>query len=353
MIRAFLLMPAVLLLFACGAGDDEATDERRVPVTSVEARLATVQVTESTVGRLEARSAPRIAAETAGRIARVHHDAGDEVEAGTLLAELTGEVQQWSMISARAETVRLTALADNQERTLRRLESLRERQSVSQDQLDEAGSQFEALTAQLEEARARLSDAEYQLERTRIKAPASGTIQSRHISEGDYVSPGDPVFHMVAPDLLRALLPMPERLQEAFRPGQLVRMRIPARPDEVVEAQVSRVRPRVGEGSRSVDVIVDLENPGHWLAGGSVGAEVVLEERDGILVPAASVVRRPAGSVVYVIEDGRSRQQEVRTGVRVGGDVEIIEGLEGEESLVLDGAGFMTDGAAVEVQGEP
>jgi multidrug efflux pump subunit AcrA (membrane-fusion protein) len=59
------------------------------------------------------------------------------------------------------------------------------------------------------------------------------------------------------------------------------------------------------------------------------------------------VVRRPAGEVVYEIKDGKALQHKVTTGQRQGGLIEILDGLSGDETIVVDGAGFLSNGAAV------
>lgn len=103
--------------------------------------------------------------------------------------------------------------------------------------------------------------------------------------------------------------------------------------------------------ARAVVVIAEFTNPGGWRAGASVNGSVTLERRaDAVLVPEVSVVQRPAGTVVYVVEDGKARARPVRTGIRQEGRVEILEGLDGSERVVVDGAGFLTDGAPVQVK---
>jgi multidrug efflux pump subunit AcrA (membrane-fusion protein) len=65
------------------------------------------------------------------------------------------------------------------------------------------------------------------------------------------------------------------------------------------------------------------------------------------------VVLRPAGKVVYLIADGKAKQQIVDVGSKQRGLVEITSGLQGGEILALDGAGFLTDGAMVNVKETP
>ena len=68
-----------------------------------------------------------------------------------------------------------------------------------------------------------------------------------------------------------------------------------------------------------------------------------------LLLPEISVVLRPAGKVIYVIEENKVRQQIVKTGVRQEGFIEIVEGLQGDETVALDGAGFLTDNAPIKI----
>jgi RND family efflux transporter MFP subunit len=345
------LIPMALLLSGCGRDDNDGPAERATAVTATWPQWQAVERTETSVGRLEALARPVVAAETAGRVVAIHRDVGDEVVEGELLAELDAESQGIAVTSAKAEIRRLQAMLDNQSKQFARLQNLAQRQSVARDQLDEAETQVEVISAQLEAAGARLADAEFNLARTRIKSPVTGHIQRRLISSGDFVSVGRLLFEVLAQDALQALLPLPERLQDQVQAGQVVRLSIPAQPDEIFEAPITDLRPMIGGGARSLEVIVALDNPGTWRAGGTVTGRVVLESRESLVVPPGSVVRRPAGEVVYVIDgDNRARQQPVRTGLRHAQWVEIVEGLSDEESIVFDGAGFLTDGALLDIQ---
>jgi RND family efflux transporter MFP subunit len=342
---------AMALLSACGQDQTEEPTERATTVTAVWPLTRQIERTEISVGRLDAASAPVVAAETAGRIQTIHRDAGDSVEVGDLLAVLDARTQTIAVDSASAEIRRLQALLDNQQVQVTRLRNLAQRQSISQDQLDEAVTMVEVYAAQLDEARSRLSEAEFNLQRTRIVSPVSGKIQRRLVSAGDFVSSGRSLFELVSPEVLRAVLPVPERLQDDLMIGQWVRLSVPSRPDEEVESRISEIRPMVGPASRAIELIVDLDNPGHWRPGGSVTGRVILEQRDSLVVPPGSVVRRPAGTVVFVV-DGQERasQRQVRVGLRSSDWVEIVEGLSEEEAVVVDGAGFLSDGALLTIE---
>lgn len=349
---------ALLLLLAtlsgCG-GPDEASvapaTTRTVPVLTAVVTAQPVEVIEQSLGRLEAPRIPAVAAETTGQVRSISVDAGDRVEQGAVLAVLDDEAQRLAVESARATVARLEVLLENQERTVQRLQQLSREQSVAQSMLDDAVAQARALRAQVAEATARARESERALAKTRVESPITGIVQAKLVSVGDFVTPGQAMFDVVAHDRLRAYLPFPETLAGRIRPGQEVALTLPTldtADSAPVRANVNEIRPMVGTGSSAIEAIVEIENPGNWMPGASVRGRVVLERRDaGLVVPEAAVIQRPAGDVVYVVTDGIAHQRTVRTGVRRDGWAEIVDGLAAGETVATEGAGFLTDGTAV------
>ncbi len=343
-----------LLLFAVQVSAAEGADVddggRRVPVTVVKAAVMALEVWEPAVGEVEAIDAPGIAAEVGGRVVTVTADVGDVVERGTVLAEIDPEDYRLARELARADIRRLDALIRAQELQVERLRSLLRQKSVNRSALDEAEARLGALQAQRQAARVRLQQAERNIRKTRVRSPIDGRVDARRVSVGDYVKVGMPLFHLTSPDRLRARLPYPESLAGRLRVGLPVRLQTPMAPDRPVVAEVTDLRPMITPENRALEVIVAFDNPGGWEAGASVTGQVQIERREqAVVVPEICVVARPAGRVVYVIEDGVARQRKVETGVRRQGMVEIRDGLEPGELVARDGAGFLTDGVPVEV----
>ena len=130
-----------------------------------------------------------------------------------------------------------------------------------------------------------------------------------------------------------------------------MRLTSPLMPDFVVEAKIDEIRPTITATSRALDVIVKFDTDGKFRGGGTVNAQVVTGRKpNAVVVPEQSVVLRPAGKVVYVVEDGNKvAQRIVQTGYRQGGLIEITAGLAGGETVAVDGAGFLTNNASVAV----
>jgi len=292
-----------------------------------------------------------IAAEVEGRIIAVQADVGEEVTTGQVLAEINPEDFRLAKALAAADIERLQSLIRAEGLKVKRLRSLVRKQSANQSLLDETEAQFGALKAQLTAARVRSQQAERNMAKARIISPVTGKVDDRRISVGDYVQVGAPLFYITTMDRLRVRLPFPESLRARLRVGLPARLSTPVAPGQDVTGEITHIRPEIMRENRAVNVIIDLDNPGDWEPGASVtGAVRVALRKGAVVVPEASVVRRPAGTVVYVVEEGKARQRLVQTGLKREGIVEILSGLEAGERVAVDGAGFLTEGARVEVE---
>ncbi|MCK8516830.1 efflux RND transporter periplasmic adaptor subunit [Methylonatrum kenyense] len=353
-LRLALLPCLASLLVACGDNGDSSSEENQpgadaVLITTETARTETVEILERTIGRITSRTTPNIASEVSGQITDVHVDAGDRVERGELLLEIDPEPYQLARASAATEIRRLEVSIRNQERELVRNRELLEDGFVTQSTVDGLESELEASREQLQAAQVQLDSAERDLRKTRIEAPVDAEVDERNVSDGDYVAVGEALFRLLSQDLLQVRLPYPETASQRLETGQIARMRAPLSGDQEVGGTIRELRPGLMGGSRTVEAIVNIENPGGWREGGSVNADVVVISRDGVVVPTAAIVQRPAGEVVYVIEDNKAHAREVEVGRRGRDRTEILDGVDDGDAVAVDGAGFLSDGAKVRI----
>ena len=337
------------------AADKRAAGARAVLIDIAEVRPRTLEIYEEVVGSLENAIDPKIGAEVAGRVTRVLGFTGMKVKRGNLLAEIDAQDFEIQSRADAAEVKRLQALLENQERVVARQQKLVAQGFISQNALDEALAQRTVLREQLSAARARAESTGRSLGKTRIIAPIDGEIESQVVAAGDYVKVGDPLFTLVGMSRLRAHLLFPESAANRIRPGLKVRLESPAAPGKFIETRIDEIKPTVNAGNRALDAIVRFDSQdGGFRGGASVNARVVLSvKQDALMVPEQSVVLRPAGKVVYVVKDGRVAQRVVETGLRQDGWQEVAKGLAAGELIATDGAGFLSDGAAVMLADAP
>lgn len=345
---ALCCLLSVSLLVACGKKAEEKKGESPgVPVTVAQSEVRKMDLLEESVGVLESLADPVISAEVAGRVAEVRAVAGNEVKAGQVLAVLDGRDAGLSRQAAQAEAGRVGTLSANQARNLERLKQLRAQNFISQAALDDAIAQNAAIENQLSGARAQLGLAERNVGKTNVVAPVDGRVERQIAVTGQYVKVGDPMFQVVSLKKLRARLPFPETLSSRLRRGMPVQISV-AGGGAPLRGSISEIRPMAGLNNRAFDVFAVFDNPGDWRPGATVNATVVLEEHaETVTVPEQSVVLRPAGEVVYVAEGGKVQQRVVRSGISQNGYIEILDGLQPGETVVVDGAGFLSDGARV------
>lgn len=349
-ILSLLTLSTTLLLTACSNNEDTAEKSPPgTPITVAPVTRATAVSVERVLGRVESATSPQLIAEVPGTVVRVLVDVGSSVKEGDVLAELDTSDLRLTMDAARAEVGRIAALHATQQHNVRRMEQLYAEKLVSESSLEDAQTQLKSLAEQLAAARAQLATAQRSVNKARIVAPVSGVVAARHVAAGDFVETNAKLFEISSRAHMRVHLPFPETFASVLRPGLTVKLTSPVAPDKVVTATLDAVRPVVSGSSRAVEAIVQVEDPGGWAVGASVNAELVLEERpDALMVPEIAVVRRPAGEVVYVVKGDVVEQRKVVTGVRQDGMVEIRSGLQGDETVAADGAGFLTDQARVQ-----
>jgi len=353
-LRAIGLIGLIGVLIGCGSEPEEQARQESPPVlvTSVKAKQVLVERIQKSVGRIISKGDPVIATEASGQVVKIHVDVGNRVEEGALLAVIDPKNYQLTLEGAVADVEQVKARIVQQRRLVHRYELLVDDKFFSENTLDEAKTQLKSLEKQLDAARSRSDQARRNLGRTQVRSPVSGVVQQRLANKGDYVSVGTPLFRLSTRAMLQIILPFPEGVAEMFHIGQTVRLWAPTAPDEPVETRITDIRPAIWESNRAVEVIVDMANPGSWIPGGSITGEVVVETyADAVVVPDVSVVLRPGRKVVYVIQDGKALERKVTVGVRRLGEVQIISGLSMDEEVVVDGAGFLADGARIEVVG--
>jgi membrane fusion protein (multidrug efflux system) len=146
-------------------------------------------------------------------------------------------------------------------------------------------------------------------------------------------------------------LPFPEQVASRLRVGQAVTLSNFTEPERTARGQIREIRPPLNATTLSREVIVTVLESG-WRPTGSVRGEVLLGiHSHALVIPEQAMVLRPAGAVVYVVEDGTAREKPVRIGIVRDGLIEILSGLKDGDSVAVDGAALLTGGARVAIRG--
>jgi len=352
-----ILLILLITLFTGCSNKNEAADtkanEKKGPkptlITVTQVKDTAIEVTESAVGSIEGLIDPTIAAEVAARVIKVHVSPGQRVRQGELIATLDATDYALQRNEALAEVARIEALLDNQTKTVARSQTLVNKKFISQNAVDTDLAQQNVLKEQLAGAKARVDTINHSSSKTKIYAPTDGVVEKKIVDTGEFVKVGDPLLQIISNKRLRAHIPFPERISNHLKPGMKVRLTTPTS-TKVVESVIRELKAMITESNRSIDVIADVTDESDWQPGASVTGTVVIGEQPStLMVPEQSVVLRPAGEVVYMVKDNKAYQTVVKTGQHQKGMVEIIDGVHANDTIVMDGAGFLTDQALIKI----
>jgi len=270
-----------------------------------------------------------VSPEVAGRIVQLTVKEGDNVSSGQLIAEL--DLEQLERQIAEVETS-----LDLAKTVFERQSRLWKQNIGSEMQFLEAKNSKERLEKSLETLRAQLS-------KSKVFAPITGVVDKIVLQGGEFVSPGMPIIQILNTNRLKVEADVPEAYLQAVRRGEMVTVIFPALDMERRE-RVSLVGRSIDPANRTFKVEVNVGNPGGMLKPNLL-AKMLINDftiEDAVVVPLEVVQQEVSGNkYVYVIEAGAegpvARKVYVEIGRSYKGNVLIEQGLEGGETLVIEG----------------
>jgi membrane fusion protein (multidrug efflux system) len=332
------LLATLALLTACTA--EEANRDRPPPLVKAEpaTSMRFVERIEA-VGTALANEQVTLAAPVTERILRLNFDDGSYVRAGQTIAVLAQGQETAELSEAQAR-------AREAQQQLRRIEQLRERGFATASSLDTQA----AVAAQ---ARAQAAGAEASIGDRVIRAPFSGWVSLRTISPGAVVSAGTEIATISDISSVKLDFPVPETVLAVLQPGLTIQAVSAAYPDQPFRGQIATIDPVIDPNSRAVTVRARLPNPDRKLKPGMLlTVSIETQPRMGLSVPELAVVGEGDRRFVYIVgADGKAKRTEVRTGLRSGGRIEILEGLRPGQKVVTEGVVKLSDGMKVRLAG--
>lgn len=331
-----------VLLTACGSDEPGQTGRAAVaPATVTTHTVRNVDWVDSieALGTTRANESVTLSAKVTEVVRRVRFQDGDQVTAGQVLVELTGQAEIAQLEEARAQL-------NEAQQQLDRMEGL-----VAQGTIPRA--QYDTQRAARDTARARLDAIRARLAERVITAPFAGTLGFRQVSDGALVTPGTVITTLDDISTIKLDFGVPEALLATIAPGQRIQARSAAYVGRQFDGVVATVESRVDPVTRAVTVRANLPNPDAELKPGMLmTVQLLTEGRTVVAVPELAVNQIGNRSFVFRMKDADMVEQvNVRVGARRRGEVEVREGLSAGDEIVVDGIVKLRDGARVAVVG--
>lgn len=287
------------------------------------------------MGTVRAKLRATVEAKVSGRIEKMLVSPGQTVRAGELLAQL--DVRE---VQARLDQA--LTLREQFSRDTERLRRLLKNNAVSHQEFETVESRYRVAVASATEAETMLGYA-------RVTAPFAAVVTRKLADVGDLAAPGKPLAELEDPSALRLEADVPEALIARVRLGD----RLPVRAATSLaglEGVVSEIAPAADPASRTFLVKVDLP-PGTTLRSGQFARVLVpVAETSALRVPAGAVVQRGQMELVFVETKRVAQLRLVKTGKRVGDEVELVSGVEAGERVVTERVAQLRDGQPLEIR---
>lgn len=307
------------------------------PVRTQTVSAAKQTAFEEVVGTIRPRLHASLEAKVSGRIEQLDVRLGQVVQDGEILAAL--DVREIQAKLDQAQAVREQAKRD-----LERYTTLLGQQAVTQ-------AEFDAVEARERVAEAAVLEAQTMLDYAQVRAPFDGVITRKMADVGDLAGPGRPILQIEDPTRLQIEADVPEALLNRIATDATLRVRIPTA-SLSVDARVDEVSPSADPGSRTFRVKLDLP-PTDGLRSGQFGRLLVpVQERTTFRVPKAAVTLRGQMEIAFVVTNGVARMRLVKTGRDFDQEIEVLSGLEADETIVVEGAETLRDGQPVATDGQ-
>jgi len=304
-----------------------------------------------------------IYARTNGYLKSWQVDIGAHVKAGQLLAEIdTPEIDQ-QLEQARADLATADANLRLAEITATRYKDLMKTESVAQQDVDNANGNFEARRAAVESAKSNVRRLEEMQSFKKIYAPFDGVITARNTDIGALIDSGSSggaareLFHIAAVNQLRVYVNVPQVYSPLIQPGLRAELALSEYPGRRFEGTLVRNSGSIDNTTRTLLTEIHVNNPSGELRPGSY-VEVHLKLPTSVTtftLPVNAVIFRSAGMQVATVKGGKTISLiPITPGRDFGTEMEILAGLKGDESIVIDPSDSLTNGQAVRLaQGQP
>lgn len=290
-------------------------------------------------GTLDANEQVEIRSEITGVVNAINFKEGTEVSKGQVLLKVND-------IELRAQLSKVGTAKQLASENERRAKLLLEKQAISQEEYDVASAEYQSSQAESQLISAQLAKAT-------IRAPFSGTIGLRYISEGTYVTPTTPIATLVNTKQLKITFSVPAKYASRIKLNSEISFTTSGSKTEYT-AKIYAIEPQIDVSTRTLKMRAIADNSeGNLYPGMFASVSLPLEiVDDAILVPTKALIPIQNGKMIFVAKGGKAKQIKVETGSRTESSIRITSGLKVGDTILTSGVMSLKDGVPVKVKFE-
>lgn len=302
-------------------------------------KMTNLDLSYSYTGTLLANEEIDIRPEISAKVTGIHFKEGSKVTKGELLVKMFDADLQANL---RANILQL-GLAQKE---LERKKELYQFKGISKEELDISENTFNTLKASQDLIKAQIS-------KTELHAPFTGIVGLRMVSEGAFVSNSTVITSLQQLDPIKVDFSIPEKFISNLNVGKEIEFTVDGSEDHF-NGKIYALESKIDALTRSIRVRALCDNKERKLFPGSF-AKINLKlfpNKQSIMIPARSTIPLMEGEQIYVVRNGKAKAIKIKTGYRNEKEVEVLDGLEANDTLVTSGLLQIKDGMAVRIRSQ-
>ncbi len=348
---SLFLLGCIFMSSGCGKQEAKVHEEKVVNIKVGAVEQKSLRPYVETIGTLKPFEEVIISSEVDGIVKNLRVSEGSPVSKGMTLVEINETDYRLEVNRAEAALRQAEASLANAKLEYERKAALYKEELVTKQQFDDISARQALAEGELDRARASLSLAKEKLLKTKIYSPLQGAVREKKVTTGDYVKNGSQLLWIVKADPIKLQFTVPEKEVGKLRKDQDVMFKVDSFPDFEFKGRVNAIYPSLEERTRTLQVEALVPNHDAKLKPG-LFAKVTLytgQTRDIIVVPITAVLYEDSRVKVFVAEGDRAKERPVKIGSKYGEHVEILEGLQKDETVVVVGQNNLAEGVKINV----
>ncbi|MNV11280.1 Multidrug resistance protein MexA precursor [compost metagenome] len=332
------ILALVLLTASCGEGkkDLKAQQAPIVTVDVIKVESGEVVRSISIPGSIIPNEQVDLYSEVSGRIQHISFKEGQSVAKGSVLVQVDSDI-------LKAQRSQLLVELDLAQKDEARKKSLYQSKGISLQE-------YEVAESALADAKAKLELLNVQISKATIKAPFSGKVGLRHVSEGAFISSSTLITSIVQENPVKIEFAVPEKFAKNVKTGQVIQFKTDGN-SQSYSGKVYAFEPRIDEGTRMMTVRASLPNPGGLIAGQFVSIDYDMgKEENAFMIPSESIIPILKGQKIFVVRNGLIEEVAVETGLRTPDKVQVIGNLKAGDLVLISGLLAVRPGAPVKTK---
>lgn len=362
--KRIILFLILLTIAGCSQQSNENVD-KIVPVKIYKVKLESISKYIRATGTISAEEDVIVYSKAAEKVEKIFVKPGQKVFKNQILVQQKCDIQKQGLEIANSALRTAEAQANLANQEYERMLKLFEQKAISQQQFDQAKTAKETAAQALNQARAAYEQSKEQYESCFIKSPFDGTVAAVYVEENQMVNIGQPVVQVVSPSKMKSKIYLTGKDIQYVKAGQKVVIKFPTIPSEEFYGRVEKMNTSLDQLSKALEVEIKILSTDSRLKSGMFGEFLIEIENHpkSIVVPEVALLTQTEIKIdketglqnpvkkffLFTLQNGRAKLKEVKTGITNDGLIEIMEGLNVGDSVIVVGQNIVKEDQKVKV----